>query len=132
MAGVEAMVGELGKVERRALAQRLHNRLQEIKVRKLVIRALQEEHRGFDLLEVIGAIDARLARRVQREGEEDQAFHLWQRIERLRLRCHPRAERAVAAKSGRSPASFAASATAARIAACATGGLSGRFDPFSM
>ncbi|RYG31753.1 MAG: hypothetical protein EON93_12420, partial [Burkholderiales bacterium] len=94
--GVEGVVGVLGQNELCSFAEAFHNRLQEIELRKLVIRALQEEHRDFDSGQVISAVCAGLAGRVKRESEEDEAFHFGEWISELRLAGHAGAEGAAA------------------------------------
>ena len=78
-------------------------------------------------VEVIAALVARPAGRVQREAEEDEAGDAGQRRLGLRLRRHPAAERLAAGEQRQArPGAGSPSATAARTAAWATRGGSGR------
>ena len=79
-----------------------------------------------------GALVGRLAGRMQREADEDQAAHARQRRRGLRLRRHPAAERLAAGKQRQTGCRACGLATAARTAAWATAGGSGRRAPFSI
>ena len=90
------MVGVFDDLERRTLAERLHERLQQREVGELVACALQEQHRDLHVGQVLAALVRRLARRMQREADEDDAAHTAQRRCGLRLRGHAAAERLAA------------------------------------
>jgi hypothetical protein len=93
---------------------------------------LQEQHRHLDVEQMLAALARRLFRRMQRKAEEGEAAHAGQRRRGLRLRRHPAAERFAAGDQRQFRQSFGASATAARTAACASFGGSGRLLPRSM
>jgi hypothetical protein len=67
--------------------------LHKDRIGKSVASTLQKQHRNADIRQVLRAIFRRLAGRVQRKPEEDQAADARQRRRGLRLRCHASAER---------------------------------------
>ena len=93
---VEGMIGVLEEPQRRALAEPFRQRRQQREVRQRVAGSLQEQHRDLHVEQMLGALVRRLARRMQREAEEDEAADSRQRRRGLRLRRHAAAERLAA------------------------------------
>ena len=79
------MIGIREQRQGRTFAELLADRLELIERRQVVARALQEEHRDFDLEQMFGAVLRRLAGGVQRKSEEGQSVHTLERSFRLRL-----------------------------------------------
>ena len=86
------MVCVIDDVERRP-GQALDDGPQQVEMRQLVARALQEEHGNRDFAQMRGPLDAALAGRMERKADEREPEHVCERRERLRLRRHPAAHR---------------------------------------
>jgi len=66
------MVGVLKEFQRGARCKAFAERFEELQVRELVSRSLQEEHGDLHFEKVFGALVGRLAGRMKREAEEHQ------------------------------------------------------------
>ena len=73
------MVSVLEHAQRGAPADALEDRAQQSEVGERVARALQEQHGEVHLREMVGARGPGLARRVEREAEEDEARDITER-----------------------------------------------------
>src|SRR6266480_638142 len=90
------MIPAVDQVQRRPGLEARDHRLQERELRERVAGPLQEQHRDRDPIEVLGATDAGLPRRMQREAEKDEAAYTGERRLGGRGRGHPAPERLAA------------------------------------
>lgn len=89
---MKSMVGVLKQVQRGAFPQLSDDRLQERKIRQRIAGALNEHHRDADVVQMRGALGARVAGRMQWKSQEHQSANPWQGAPSLRLRGHPATE----------------------------------------
>ena len=69
------MIGPLHHVEGGALAQSGADLADQREIGQVVAGALEEQHRQGDPREMLGALDRRSLRRVEREAQEDESRH---------------------------------------------------------
>ena len=69
---MKGMIGALKQTQRRARSQAFDDRLEQAQLRQRIARALQEQHRDFDIGEMLGAVAGRLSGRMQRKAEKRQ------------------------------------------------------------
>ena len=93
---MKGMIGALKQMQRRARSQAFDDRLEQAQFRQRIARALQEQHRDFDIGEMLGAVAGRLSGRMQRKTEKREPANAGQGRKRLRLRRHSPAERSAA------------------------------------
>src|SRR5438045_1463017 len=100
---MEGMISLVDRHQRGTETQPGNDRTPQLELRQFVLCALDEEHRYLNLGKVIRARTRRLARRMQRKPKEDQTLDLRQRLDRLGLRGHARAERLAAREEPQRP-----------------------------
>lgn len=67
---MERVIGGFDYVNGRSRSQGGANGTQEFQIGEGIARSLEEEHRLFDLAQVVGTLGSRLVRRVEWETEE--------------------------------------------------------------
>ncbi len=90
---VKGMVGVWKEPQRRPSAERFAKRLELAQVGERVARPLQEQHGDANLKQMVAAIFRWASGCMQRKSKKRQPANAGKRLDRLRLGCHPPAER---------------------------------------